>query len=327
MGTIHSTAEIAAATVPRRDDERPRSSDQSRARNDEIPSCMSQQLPQFRDSCQTSGSNLMFPVVRSSPAVHDFAVQKQPPATFDASPPPASFVASPPQTHARPRPLLPVVQQPVPPRYTDSKFVKFMRYRPNIRIHTTASVEVFNRVPEQYRTGQHIAEWILQKVDMKTLLLAQRVCTTFHGLVRYQIRLQRQLWFIDTVGATRADFLEGPDYVDPLIRRLRQDLDLFLHYNPRTRRQKILYMPTPPQAKFDHSPVSTWRNMLVMRTAKRFLRWELVIPGTAIIDLGVMERAPTFGLVTALIINAMEYGGCGIAMIIERDRLGRFLRR
>lgn len=50
---------------------------------------------------------------------------------------------------------------------------------------------------------------------MKSLLLAQRVCTTFRGLVRYQIRLQRQLWFIDTNGATRADLLEDPDYVDP----------------------------------------------------------------------------------------------------------------
>lgn len=54
---------------------------------------------------------------------------------------------------------------------------------------------------------------------------------------------------------------------------------------------------------------------------------EVVIPGVAIIDLGKMERAPTFGLVTAVIINAMHYGGRGIAMIIERDRLGRMLGR
>lgn len=54
---------------------------------------------------------------------------------------------------------------------------------------------------------------------------------------------------------------------------------------------------------------------------------EIVIPGVAIIDLGKMERAPTFGLVTAVIINAMHYGGRGIAMIIERDRLGRMLGR
>lgn len=128
-------------------------------------------------------------------------------------------------------------------------------------------------MPEPYRTGQHIAEWILQKLDMKSLLLAQRVCITFRGLVRYQIRLQRQLWFIDTNGATRADLLEDPDYVDPLIGRLRQDLDLFFDYDPRKPRQKILYMPAPPQAKFDHSPVSNWRKMLVMRTAKRYLRW------------------------------------------------------
>lgn len=54
---------------------------------------------------------------------------------------------------------------------------------------------------------------------------------------------------------------------------------------------------------------------------------EVVIPGVAIIDLGKMERAPTFGMVTAVIINAMHYGGRGIAMIIERDRLGRMLGR
>lgn len=54
---------------------------------------------------------------------------------------------------------------------------------------------------------------------------------------------------------------------------------------------------------------------------------EIVIPGVAIIDLGKMEHAPTFGLVTTVIINAMHYGGRGIAMIIERDRLGRMLGR
>lgn len=134
-------------TKDRRDDELPKASDVSKA-NDELLSRMSQQLRQFHASCRTSGSNLMFPVARSSPAFNHSAVQNPPPATVVASPPPASFeslrpasfVAPPPQTHARP--LLAVIQQPVPPHYPGSKFVKFMRLRPNIRIHTTASIEV-----------------------------------------------------------------------------------------------------------------------------------------------------------------------------------------
>ena len=174
-------------------------------------------------------------------------------------------------------------------------------------------------------------ENILSHLDMKDLLRTQGVSRTFRQLSNQHTHLQRRLWMVDTTPPIpdiiyseewykRHSLREDPEYVDPLIHRLRYELDLFMQYDPKYDMQKILYAPTRGYKRnLDMDVRASWRRMSVMRSAKRGLFWQVVIPGRGTVSIGYMNAAPTFGLVFAVIVDVVCNGGGVLKLLVDQE--------
>ncbi|KAM3424258.1 hypothetical protein BST61_g11202 [Cercospora zeina] len=251
---------------------------------------------------------------------------RSPPDTVTslAALPPSPSVSSPsPEERAADAPLLPgpsrrsfrlylpeiLLSQPA--TYPKSKCSEYLSTRLNVRIFTDPIAEIFPRNEPAGRTGGFLGIRILAHLDMKTLLLAQRVNRHFNTLIRRSPHLQRRLWFKDYSEPLVPDLqhIDQPNFIDPLAAFLRTELNVFYDYDPEKEIQSVLYVPTRGKYALPNAVETSWRKMLVMRSAEKGKYWRVVISGYGHVHMGVFETSPTFGQVIDAIVDVLRFGG------------------
>ncbi|KAF2217173.1 hypothetical protein CERZMDRAFT_81126 [Cercospora zeae-maydis SCOH1-5] len=202
-----------------------------------------------------------------------------------------------------------------PATYPQSRFRQYLSTRLNVRLFTDPIKEfhyqIFPGNVSAGRTGGFLGIRILAHLDMKTLLLAQRVNRHFNTLIRQSAHLQRRLWFQDCSDPLFPDLqhIDPPWFIDPLIVFIRTELHFFYNYDPENEIQSLLYAPTRGKYALPNVLETSWRKMLVMRSAEKGKFWRVVISGYGHVNMGVFEIAPTFGQVLDAIVDVLRFGG------------------